>query len=140
MNLKEIGEIRRRIRRDRSNMTALYGCYVNGQKQIISEFRQGIGTMPENEAEKYFGLLKRTLSGSVGKNLIDITFRTAQVASSPEHKLLMDLNKNKDKIVIVVTHNAAIAEVADRVLKISDGKIVSDVVQKSPKSIEDVEL
>ena len=55
-------------------------------------------------------------------------------------KLLMDLNKNKDKIVIVVTHNAAIAEVADRVLKISDGKIVSDVVQKSPKSIEDVEL
>ena len=91
MNLKEIGEIRRRTRRDRSNMTALYGCYVNAQKQIISEFRQGIGTMPENEAEKYFALFKRTLSGGLGKNLIDITFRTSQVAGSPEHKLLMDL-------------------------------------------------
>ena len=91
MNEKEIGEIRRRVRRDRSNMTAIYGCYVNAQKEIISEFKQSTGIMPENEAEKYFGLLKRTLSGGIGKNLIDITFRTAQVADSSEHKLLMDL-------------------------------------------------
>ncbi len=91
MNEKEIGEIRRRVRRDRSNMTAIYGCYVNGQKEIVSEFKKSTGIMPENEAEKYFGLLKRTLSGTIGKNLIDISFKTAQVAGSPEHKLLMDL-------------------------------------------------
>ena len=94
MNEKEIGEIRRRVRRDRSNMTAIYGCYVNAQKEIISEFKQSTGIMPENEAEKYFGLLKRALSGGVGKNLLDITFRTAQVADSPEHKLLMDLRSS----------------------------------------------
>jgi len=91
MNEKEIGEIRRRIRRDRSNMTAIYGCYVNGQKEIVSEFKQSTGIMPENEAERYFGILKRTLSGSIGKNLIDISFKTSQVADSPEHKLLMEL-------------------------------------------------
>ena len=93
MNIKEIGEIRRRVRRDRSNMTAIYGCYVNAEKEIVSEFRQSVGMMSENEADKYFGLLKRALSGSVGKNLIDITFKTSQVADSPEHKLLMDLRK-----------------------------------------------
>lgn len=101
MNAKEIGEIRRRVRRDRSNMTAIYGCYVNSQKEIISEFKQSTGMMPENEAEKYFGLMKRTLGGTIGKNLIDITFRTAQVVDSPEHKLLMDLRscalKDDDK-------------------------------------------
>ena len=91
MNTKEIGEIRRRVRRDRSNMTAIYGCYVNENKEIISEFRQSTGILPENEAEKYFALLRRSLSGSLGKNLIDINFKTSQVASSPEHKLLMDL-------------------------------------------------
>ncbi len=91
MNEKEIGEIRRRVRRDRSNMTAIYGCYVNSQKEIISEFKQSTGIMPENEADKYFGVLKRTLSGTIGKNLIDLTFRTSQVQDSPEHKLLMDL-------------------------------------------------
>ncbi len=95
MNEKEIGEIRRRVRRDRSNMTAIYGCYVNAQKEIVSEFKLGTGTMPENEAEKYFGLLKKLLSGGIGKNLIDITFRTSQVADSPEHKLLMSLRESK---------------------------------------------
>lgn len=91
MNEKEIGEIRRRVRRDRSNITAIYGCYVNEQKEIVTEYRQSTGIMSENEAERYFGLMKRTLSGTLGKNLIDITFRTAQVADSAEHKLLMSL-------------------------------------------------
>lgn len=94
MNIKEIGEIRRRVRRDRSNMTAIYGCYINGQKEIVSEFKQSTGIMPENEAERYFGLMKRVLSGSIGKNLIDISFKTSQVANSPEHKLLMDLRSS----------------------------------------------
>ena len=91
MNTKEIGEIRRRIRKDRSNMTAIYGCYVNENKEIISNFRLSTGMMSENESEKYFGLLRRSLSGTIGKNLIDLSFKTSQVADSPEHKLLMDL-------------------------------------------------
>ena len=94
MNEKEIGEIRRRVRRDRSNMTAIYGCYVNAQKEIVSEFKQSTGIMPENEAEKYFGLMKKVLSGSVGKNLLDIRFKTSQVANSAEHKLLMELRED----------------------------------------------
>ena len=47
--------------------------------------------MPENESDKYFALMKKVLSGSLGRNLIDITFRTAQVVDSPEHKLLTAL-------------------------------------------------
>lgn len=97
MNQKEIGEIRRRIRRDRSNMVAIYGCYVNSQNEIVSEFKLGTGTMPENEAEKYFGTLKRVLSGSIGKNLIDINFKTSQVCDSSEHKLLMQLRDTQLK-------------------------------------------
>ncbi|MEE0109312.1 MAG: DUF4317 domain-containing protein [Oscillospiraceae bacterium] len=95
MNDKEIGEIRRHLRRDRSNITHIFGCYVNDNKEIIAEFRQSTGIMPENESDKYFALLRRTLSGSIGKNLIDITFKTSQVAGSPEHKLLMDLRESK---------------------------------------------
>ena len=91
MTEKEIGEIRRRVRRERSNMTAIYGCFVNDQKEIITEYRQSTAMMSENGADRYFGLMRRILSGTVGKNLVDITFRTAQVAGSPEHKLLMDL-------------------------------------------------
>lgn len=95
MNIKEIGEIRRRIRRDRSNMTAIYGCYVNEHNEIISKFRQSTGMMSENEGEKHLGLMRRVLSGSIGKNLIDINFKTSQVAGSEEHKLLMDLRGSR---------------------------------------------
>lgn len=91
MNEKEVGELRRRQRRDRSNMTAIYGCYVNENKEIISKFRQSTAIMPENEADKFFAMIRKVLSGSLGRNLIDISFKTAQVAGSPEHKLLMDL-------------------------------------------------
>ena len=94
---KEISEIRRHLRRERSNITAIYGCYVNENKEIISQFRQSVGMMPENESDKYFGVLRRTLSGSIGKNLIDITFKTNQVADSPEHKILMDLRSSQLK-------------------------------------------
>ena len=94
MNDKEIGELRRRMRRDRSNMTAICGCYVNAQKEIITQFRSSLGMMPENEAEKYFAYIKRTLSGTIGKNLIDISFKTSQVGNSEEHKLLMALRES----------------------------------------------
>ena len=95
MNEKEIGEIRRHLRRDRSNMTAIYGCFVNDNKEIISEYRASTGIMSENEADKYFAILRKALSGSVGKNLIDLTFKTSQVAGSPEHELLMKLRESK---------------------------------------------
>ena len=93
MNIKEVAEIRRHIRRDRSNMTAIYGCYVNDNQEIVSEFRRSTGMMSENEGDKYFSTMRKALSGTIGKNLIDISFKTAQVVNSPEHKLLMDLRK-----------------------------------------------
>lgn len=95
MNDKENGEIRRHTRRDRSNMTAIYGCFVNGQKTILSQFRLSTGTMSENEADKYFAFMKKNLSGGVGRNLIDISFSAQQVMESEEHKLLMALRESK---------------------------------------------
>lgn len=93
MNDKENAELRRHTRRDRSNMTALYGCFVNSQKTVLSKFRLSTGNMTEPEAEKYFAVMKKNLSGAVGRNLIDIPFSTQQVMVGPEHKLLMDLRE-----------------------------------------------
>lgn len=94
---KEIGEIRRHLRRERSNITAIYGCYVNDNKEIISQFRASTGIMPENESDKYFGILRKVLSGGLGRNLIDISFQTSQVVSGDEHKLLMALRDSELK-------------------------------------------
>ena len=47
---------------------------------------ESLGRMPQEEAERYLGLLKKVLSGTLGKNLIDIVFSTQQVMDSEEHR------------------------------------------------------
>lgn len=102
MNAKEISEIRRRLSPDKNNVSVIRGCYVNEKGEIISEFRQSISMMPEDEAEKYLALLKKTLSGALDKNLIGIEFATHQVTDGEEHGLLMTLRKSslKDEDVV----------------------------------------
>lgn len=94
MNQKEIGELRRRFRPEKNAISRIYGCYVNSGKEVISYLDESLGTMPLEEAEKYLGLLKKTLSGTPGKNLIDIVFSTGQVADSDEHRLLSALRES----------------------------------------------
>lgn len=94
MNQKELGELRRRFRPDKSAVTHIYGCYVNSSREIVSYLDEPMGTMPQEEAEKYLGLLKKALSGALGKNLIDIVFSTQQVADSDEHRLLSTLRNS----------------------------------------------
>ena len=91
MNQKEVSELRRRWRLEKSAVSRIYGCYVNCNKEIVSDLDESLGMMPEEEAEKYLGLLKKSLSGALGKNLIDIIFSTQQVMDSEEHKLLSAL-------------------------------------------------
>ena len=76
MNQKEISELRRRIKPEKNAIGRIYGCYVNSRKEIISYIEGSLGTMPQDEAEKYLDLLRKTLSGTPGKNLIDIVFST----------------------------------------------------------------
>ena len=94
MTEKEIAEIRRRFRLDKSNISQVRGCYVNEKREIVSDFHQSLSMLMEEEAERILALLKRTLSGTVGKNLTDISFATAQVADSDEHRLLTALRKS----------------------------------------------
>ena len=97
MTQKEIAELRRRFRPDKSAINHIYGCYVNGNREIISYLDEPLGIMPQEESEKYLSLLKKSLSGTQGKNLIDIVFSTQQVADSEEHSLLMALRDSQLK-------------------------------------------
>ena len=91
MNQKEIGELRRRFQPDKTAISRIYGCYVNSQKEIVSYIDESLGVMPQEEAEQYLSFLKKALSGTPGKNLIDIVFSNQQVMDSDEHRALMAL-------------------------------------------------
>lgn len=91
MNEREISEIRRRFRPDKSNISHVRGCYVSDKGEILAQFTQSVNLMLEDEKEKVLAVLKKVLSGGLGKNLTDVSFPTRQVMDGQEHKLLMKL-------------------------------------------------
>ena len=93
MNRKELMELRRRFRGDKSSISRVYGCYVNSNREIISQFDTSLGMMQQEEQEIYLSLLKKALTGTPDKNLIPITFSTQQVLDSEEHRLLQTLRQ-----------------------------------------------
>ena len=68
MTEKEIAELRRRYRPDKNNISCVHGCCVNDKGEIVSRFSQSLHIMPEEEAEKLLSLLRKALSGTVGRN------------------------------------------------------------------------
>ena len=91
MNQNELKEIRRRFMPDKDNISRIYGCYVNAAKEIVTRIDMSLGLMEQEETEMYYKILKKALSGTLGRNLIDIEFSTTQVESSDEHRLLQAL-------------------------------------------------
>lgn len=54
-------------------------------------------------------------------------------------KLLQDLNKETKKCVVLVTHNSAIAPMADKIIKVKSGMIESVTINKEKQSVEGIE-
>ena len=92
MNRKEIAEIRRRLNPDRNAVSRVRGCYVNEKREVVATFNRPLLSLPQEDAEKFLALFKRTLSGVPGRNLIDVDFRPDQVMEGEAHGLLMALN------------------------------------------------
>lgn len=97
MNQKEIREIKARFKPDKDSISRIYGCYVNAAHEIVTRLDLSVGMMGEEEAELYLKLLKKTLSGTLGKNLINLEFSTAQVENGDEQRLLQALRASQLK-------------------------------------------
>ncbi len=91
MNQRELGELRRRFHPDKTSISRIYGCFVGSGREIILDLDRSLALMPKEEGEQYLSLLKKTLSGTLDKNLLNIAFTTQQVMDSEEHRLLQDL-------------------------------------------------
>ena len=51
---------------------------------------------------------------------------------------LLRKQSDEDTTVIIVTHNSLIAEIADRIIRIKNGKVESNEINKHPKKIDEV--
>ena len=98
MNRKEISEIRRRFNLDKNAISCVRGCYVNEKREIVSMFNRPLLSFPEEEAEKYLAIFRRTLAGVPGRNLVDMVFRPDQVMDGEEHRLLSAMRNTALKV------------------------------------------
>ena len=97
MNDKEVREIRKRFRAEKNNISCIRGCFINEKKEIVTQFSQSLTMSSAEEAESLLAVIRKSLSGGLGTNLIDIKFKNEQVMGSDEHGLLTALRNSSLK-------------------------------------------
>ncbi|SCP99051.1 DUF4317 domain-containing protein [Anaerobium acetethylicum] len=93
----EITEIKKQFSHEKTSITKICGCYVNGEKEIKTKLSEAFLCLPEEETFKYFEIFKKTLSGTLGKNLINMDFPTSSEFYGGTQDFLMKLRKSELK-------------------------------------------
>lgn len=95
MNKKEVLEIRKQFTPANCAITRISGCYVDHEKEKRMTSKDAFLSLPEEVAFKYFDIFKKTLSGSLGKNLLNMEFPTEQESPGGKQEFLMRLRKSR---------------------------------------------
>lgn len=74
MNKKEISEIKKRFTKTKCSFTRLCGCYVDAEKEKRLTLKEAFLGLPEEEMFKYIDIFRKTLSGSIGRTMINMEF------------------------------------------------------------------
>lgn len=95
MNKKEILEIRKQFTPANCAITRICGCYVDHEKNKKLESKDAFLSLPEEEAFKYFDIFKKTLSGTVGKNMLNMEFPIDAEMPGGTQEFLLKLRNSK---------------------------------------------
>lgn len=89
MTKKEISEIKRLYTPSNCSITRICGCYVDGEKNKKTEMKEAFLSLPEDDIFKYFDILRKSLSGTLGKNLLNLEFPLdTEMEGGPQEFLL----------------------------------------------------
>lgn len=94
---QEVNELKRLYAPSNCSITRICGCYVDGEKNRKTEFKEAFLSLPEEEIFKYFELLRKTLSGTLGKNLLNLDFPLSSEEAGGTQEFLLKLRDSKLK-------------------------------------------
>lgn len=114
MNKKETLEIRKLFMQESSCLSKICSCYVDYNKQKVCTMQEAFLSLAKDEALKYNDLFKATLSGTIGKNLLNMEFPTEQEFNGGTQEFLMKLRSSELK------DDALLQEFYDRVITAFD--------------------
>ena len=114
MTKSEINEIKKQFAIDACTIERICGCYVNDEKEKMCVSREAFLSLPEEEEHKYFDILKKTLSGTEGKNLLELEFPLAEEANGGKQDFLYRLRNSELK------DDGLVDEFFDRIIETYD--------------------
>ena len=95
MNKKEISEIKKLLNDEHAVITRICGCYVDGEKEIKFTSKEAFHSLSEEESFKYFDIFKHTLSGTLGKNMLNMEFPLQEEKEGGKQEFLLKLLDSK---------------------------------------------
>lgn len=111
MTKQEISEIKKLFTQNNCSITRICGCYVDGEKNKKTELKQAFLALPEEEMFKYFEILRKNLSGTLGKNLLTLDFPLDSEMEGGTQEFLLRLRNSKLK------DDALLEEFYDKVIE-----------------------
>ena len=111
MNKKEANEIKKLFTPAGCAITRICGCYVDSEKNKKTELKEAFLSLQEEEAFKYFTIFRNALSGTVGKNLINMEFPLHTEAEGGTQNFLLKLRDSqlKDDAILEEFYDKVIA-------------------------------
>ena len=110
MTKQDISEIKKLFTQKNCSITRICGCYVDGEKNKKTELKQAFLSLPDEEMFKYFEILRKNLSGTLGKNLLTLEFPLNAEGEGSNHDFLLRLRDSKLK------DDALLEEFYDRII------------------------
>lgn len=94
MNKKDISELKRRFKKDACTFTRLCGCYVDADRNKVTTFGETFLNLEDEEFYKYLEIAKKVLSGTIGNNILELEFPTAEEAAGGRQQFFMGLRES----------------------------------------------
>ncbi len=94
MTKKDVLELKRRFKKSECTFTRMCGCYVNGEKEIVLNIGETFLNLEEEEFYKYLEIAKKTLSGTIGNNLLELDFPLKEEEAGGKQQFLMGLRES----------------------------------------------
>lgn len=97
MNKKEILEVKKLFTQQKCCISRICGCYVDGNKNKVMTFKEPFLSLPDEEIYKYFTIFRASLSGTIGKNILNMEFPLETELEGGSQKFLMKLRDSQLK-------------------------------------------